>query len=94
MKKNLNVNLNEVNLLNEEHTIDEIDSNIESQQIWLKNNFSPDSLVIEKWNITFALRRKDILNSKNFKDLLTQWPIISKNIAASLVISSIFSIIL
>lgn len=66
--------------------IGEIDPEIENHIIWLKNNISPESIVIEKWNKTFDLRKKNILAGGSSKDLLENWPILKQKIATSLVI--------
>ncbi|XP_055387992.1 uncharacterized protein LOC129616394 [Condylostylus longicornis] len=58
---------------------------LENHHIWLKNNFFPDNIVVEKWNLTFNLRRQDVLNKGNSQDFFVKWPILTQQIAVSLI---------
>lgn len=51
--------------------------------LWLKNNSSPESFVIEKWCSTYNMRRNDVLDSTI--NLFERWPIFKQKIAVSLV---------
>lgn len=60
--------------------------------LWLKNNISPESIVVEKWGLTFSMRRNDVLDGKI--DLFSKWPLLTKKIGITLVRFFLFLIFL
>lgn len=51
--------------------------------LWLYNNISPESIVFEKWESTFAIRRTDAIDEN--VDLFEKWPLFTKKIGITLV---------
>lgn len=49
---------------------------------WLKNNNSPESIIIEKWNKSYEFRK---IQLQTEIDLLKEWPILKQRIGKSLV---------
>lgn len=69
---------------NEADTDEEtFDINTFSDYEWLKNNYSPNDIVFEKWISTFNVRQKDVRDKSI--DVFTKWPILKQNIAVALV---------
>lgn len=63
--------------------IEIITEQILSDYEWLKNNKTPDQLVFQKWNNSFALRQK---HKKENLDLFVEWPILKQRVGCQLVI--------
>ncbi|XP_071052769.1 uncharacterized protein [Onthophagus taurus] len=75
---------NVTDAFNEADTDEEtFDINTFSDYKWLKNNYSPNDIVFEKWISTFNVRQKDVRDKSI--DVFTKWPILKQNIAVALI---------